>query len=391
MCTVGSHTLRSFFHQHIGRIQVIAIAENQQEQIVWGPQPVNPGTQNATFNITLNGNYQFKYEFLSGGGGNSRGLLDDIFIPGTFAADITGNPGDGNCPLSEKCTDTDGDGVCDDDDDYPTDPELAYNNCYPGPEDVGSIAVEDLWPSYGDFDFNDLVVLYRLNTITNANHDAAKLLWGFYVQAVGGSKKYAFAMQLDEITPEHIASVQNQILSGQTQTSLNGTEEGQSKAVIVVFEEVNNVINRPPGSFYNIIPGNPTGVSDTVMITVDFVTPVAPDYLIGSPPYNPFVFADLDRGKEIHLVGRVPTDLADPSYFGTGNDDTDLAAGRYYRSKDNYCWMVDIPEYFQYPVEQAGIVTAHLKFPTWCQSNGQEYSDWYKAKAGYRDEANIYD
>ncbi|QTN39086.1 LruC domain-containing protein [Cryomorphaceae bacterium] len=374
------------------RIQVIAIGEDQAEQVVWGPQPVNMGNQTGTFNLTLDGNYQFKFEFLSGGGGNSRGLLDDIVIPGTYAADITANPGDGNCPLlEEECPDRDGDGVCDDEDDYPDDPELAYNNYYPGEDEVGALAFEDSWPSYADFDFNDLVVLYRLNTITNADNDAARLVWGFYVQAVGGSKKYAFAIQLDDIVPNQIESVTNQILSGVTQVNLNGTEPGQSKAVIVVFDEVNNVINRPGGSFYNTIPGNPTGVSDTVLITIDLSQPLNPDYFLGSPPYNPFIFADLNRGQEIHMANMPPTDLADPNLFGTGNDDTNPSNGRYYRSVDDFCWAVDIPEYFDYPVEKADIVTAHLKFPTWCQSDGEQFTDWYKAKSGYRDDSNIYD
>lgn len=159
----------------------------------------------------------------------------------------------------------------------------------------------------------------------------------------------------------------------------------------MVFDEVNNVINQPGGSFYNTIPGNPTGVSGTILITVDLAQPLNPDYLLGSPPYNPFVFADLNRGQEIHMANMPPTDLVDPSLFGTGQDDTNPSNGGYYRSVDDFCWAVDIPEYFDYPVEKADIVTAHLKFPTWCPSDGAQFKDWYKDKSGYRDDANIYD
>ncbi|MFY8108831.1 MAG: LruC domain-containing protein, partial [Bacteroidia bacterium] len=50
------------------------------------------------------------------------------------------------------CEDEDDDGVKDADDDYPTDPNKAFNN----PTGTGSIAFEDQWPSTGDYDLNDV-------------------------------------------------------------------------------------------------------------------------------------------------------------------------------------------------------------------------------------------
>ncbi len=57
-------------------------------------------------------------------------------------------------------TDADGDGVPNDEDDYPNDGDRAFDNYYPanGP---GTLAYEDLWPGKGDYDFNDLVLDYR--------------------------------------------------------------------------------------------------------------------------------------------------------------------------------------------------------------------------------------
>ena len=313
------------------RVQVIAISTTGGEQVVWGPQPVNSNVDIGTFNITLNGDYQFQFEFLSGGGGNTRGLLDDIFIPGVYASDPSVNPsGNGNCGLLETCPDQDGDGVCDDDDDYPTDPDLAYNNYYPSEFQIGAVAFEDLWPSYGDFDFNDLVVLYRYNTITNAGNDAAKCVWDFYVRAVGASKNFAFGVMLDQVSQAQISGVTGYNNTGNVTLNGNGTEAGQTNAVIFPFDDVNSVINRPGGSFYNTIPGNPTGISDTLQIIIDFVSPINPSYLLAQAPYNPFVFTDNIRGNELHLVDGEPTALADPSYFGTDKDNSNPASGKYY-------------------------------------------------------------
>jgi len=53
-------------------------------------------------------------------------------------------------------TDTDGDGIMDNLDAYPTDATRAFNSYYPNQVDYGSVAFEDLWPAYGDYDCNDL-------------------------------------------------------------------------------------------------------------------------------------------------------------------------------------------------------------------------------------------
>jgi len=67
-----------------------------------------------------------------------------------------------------------------------------------------------------------------------------------------------------------------------------------------------------------------------LQIIIDFVSPINPSYLLAQAPYNPFVFTDNIRGKELHLVDGEPTALADPSYFGTDKDNSNPASGKYY-------------------------------------------------------------
>lgn len=373
------------------RVQVVAIATDGVQTVVWGPQPVNSGTQNGTFNITLNGTYQFKYEFLTDGGGSTRGLLDDIVIPGTFAADVSDNPnGAGNCGVAgASCLDTDNDGVCDSDDDYPNDGSQAYKNYYPDASTHATFAFEDLWPSYGDYDFNDLIVDFQYNTITNANNDAVKLEMKVYVRAVGASKQNGFGVMFENIAKSDIASVTGYVHDGGINVDGAGLESGQSKPVIVVFENVNDVINRPGGSLYNTIPGNPSGVSDSIKVTVTFTNPMDVS-LLNASNYNPFIFVDGVRGHEIHRVDNPPTDLMDVSLFGQSNDDSNPSIGRYFKSVDNFCWAMEIPKRFQYPIEKADIVISHLKFAEWSQSSGSQRSDWYEDNSGYRNNGNIY-
>jgi len=64
----------------------------------------------------------------------------------------------------QQSTDSDGDGVPNDEDAYPYDTERAFNNFYPS-GDYASLAFEDLWPGLGDYDFNDLVLDYTIEKV----------------------------------------------------------------------------------------------------------------------------------------------------------------------------------------------------------------------------------
>ena len=80
-----------------------------------------------------------------------------ITLDNLNAADFT------NVGATTSPVDTDGDGVLDINDAYPTDASLAFNNNTVSGSS-GSLVFEDLWPGIGDFDFNDLVVDYSFNT-----------------------------------------------------------------------------------------------------------------------------------------------------------------------------------------------------------------------------------
>jgi hypothetical protein len=71
--------------------------------------------------------------------------------------------------------DTDADGATDFVDSFPDDPNLAYENYYPSQSFFGSLAFEDLWPSRGDYDFNDLVIDYQFKEILNANNEVVQV------------------------------------------------------------------------------------------------------------------------------------------------------------------------------------------------------------------------
>jgi LruC domain-containing protein len=82
-----------------------------------------------------------------------------------------------------------------------------------------------------------------------------------------------------------------------------------------------------------------------------------------------------EEGREVHKPGRPYTSLADQSMFGTANDDTQVASGKLYKSKDNLPWVLEIPTEWDYPKEQSKIIEGYPNFKDFAQ--GKSNSPWY--------------
>jgi len=264
-------------------------------------------------------------------------------------------------------TDTDGDGVPDDQDDYPTDPDRAFNNYFPGENTWATLAFEDLWPYKGDYDFNDLVVGYNINQVTNADNNVVDIRskWDVRHNGAGFNNGFAFEIGADASA---IASVSGYSHTAQNiPMNPNGTEAGQTKANFVVFDETN------------------PNLGQTIDHYILLNTPLSP-LTIGSPPYNPYIFVNGNTNVEVHLPDYEPTELADQSFIGTGDDTSDPLSGRYYKTSTNLPWVINIVYDFVWMKEKSEINTGYLKFNDWAESGGTQYQDWYKDLPGYRDD-----
>ena len=317
----------------------------------------------------------------------SGGLSDEDFNDLMFY--VTANPWSAvdtsGTPPTVVSKDRDNDNVPDDVDDYPNDPSKAYTNDY-----TGTLAYEDLWPHQADYDFNDMVIDYNVRHVANAQNEVVNIESDWTVRAVGASFKNGFGFQFDNVAPSAVSSITGQNLEqGIVSTNSNGTESGQSKATVIAFDNVFNVLPNPGTPFINTVKGEATAAPQTLTIDVDFNNPQnAAD--VGVPPYNNFIFIDETRGREVHLADMEPTDLADLSLLGSSNDDSDPASGKYYKNANNLPWGLHIQSGFDYPVEYSPITDAYNNFAPWAMSSGNQFTDWYTDAAGNRNEANIY-
>jgi LruC domain-containing protein len=315
---------------------------------------------------------------------NQNGTIgDDVtFDCSCYIAQSNCNPGAGE----PSNPDEDGDGCPDDMDDYPTDPERCSNEYYPNEGDFTNLAFEDLWSGLGDYDFNDLIVETNYKIVKNAQNNIVEVFGKFHIAAVGADLNNGFAIEFDVPSVSFESVSGNEIHGSAVTISNNGVENGPlNKGVVVVYDAITNYLNT---SMVNTIPGGNYMAIDTINVHMKFV---APQENIGTPPYNPFMFINQTRGKEVHLIDHAPSELVDDSYFGLDADNSIPAQGRYYVTENNLPWVIEVPVSFAYPIEKADILDAHLKFREWAESSGELFPDWYENKSGYRNDANIYE
>lgn len=257
-------------------------------------------------------------------------------------------------------TDSDGDGILDQDDAYPNDAEAAFELFTPSKYGKGTIAFEDLWPSTGDYDFNDAVLSYQAIAVLNADNMAVRLDLICNIKANGAGYKNGIGIEIEGLAPSEVERVTGPVLTeNYISLNSNGTESGQENAVIILADDVDNILNE-------------------TTISIEFVTPVNTTDL-GVAPFNPFIIVNSERGKEIHLPYMNSTSLGNSSLEFTGeNKDAD---GNFI-SENGFPWAISIIHDFKVPKEKVDITSAYNFFSSWAESGGTSNVDWYKDNPG---------
>ncbi len=299
---------------------------------------------------------------------NGAAIDCSLYIP------VSGCNGEGNG--SPKVTDSDGDGVADNLDAFPLDPTKAYINS----GGIGTVAFEDQWPNKGDYDVNDIVMNYHYYVITSATNVVVQVNARFNLLATGGNIGSGFGV---------VFPISRNLVTGLTSTLAGASlEAGQTNAVITLFSN-----QRPLMATWNTQPGvtQSPAVADSISFAVNNGPTLS---AFGQDGYNPFIWnmGNDNRRREVHLVGKTPSQLADLGLFGTGVDNSSVAQSRYYVTTTGLPYAISVPTTtFSYPIEGTDITLAYLNFAQWVGSGGTIYTDWYSnTGTGYRNTSLIY-
>lgn len=227
----------------------------------------------------------------------------------------------------------------------------------------GILAYEDLWPSKGDYDMNDVVVKYDLTDYFNLDEVGMTGLTGTVTFLHNGAqRKNGFGFELDaNRTDVLFASVTSDyVCDGQ------GLDETAEKATLLLFENGKNV---PAGTTFDI--------------KVVYKKPVS-SWGYKQAPYNPFIIinnAGLTRGNwtECHLVNYSPTEKANFSLLHSNDDLSDASRGIYYVSDSYFPFAIDLADAQDFigAKESVRMDKEYPRFESWVMSGGKEDTDWY--------------
>lgn len=270
--------------------------------------------------------------------------------------------------------DSDGDGVADNNDPFPNDPNRTYTRYYPGSDTYAYLAFEDLYPSKGDYDFNDLVVSFRIKEILDRNKNVKEFSAEFNLKAMGAANQNGLMLMLETIATNVESSQRtvNGIIKD------NAIEPGHTdELVFKIIDNARNQIQIPSGfAFANTITGSPQTNGDKIVLNATFVNPI-----IDSSPYNPFLFNVKTRSKEIHLPNKRPSSFFDTKLFNTGDDKSNLQNKIFFKDNSGYPWAMLVGPDFQHPSEKSSIKKAYPNFQNWINSNGTLFKNWVTNKS----------
>lgn len=237
----------------------------------------------------------------------------------------------------------------------------------------GTLLFEDLWPSAGDYDMNDVIVTYKSKVYKNiVGNTVYKIVDEYTPYHSGGFYTSGFGVNYANLASNSIHTIQIK-RNNETETleGLSLLEPEQTHPTLILMDNIRAAMGRP---------------SKEIVVTIEFndVTEASV-----APPYNPFIISEFDksRGKEVHLPKFLPTDKADKSLFGTGNDGSKPLEGLYYvnnRLEKQYPFALNMPSVMDMPVPNEGvnIDITYPDFRGWVESNGKNNKDWYLKPAG---------
>lgn len=218
-------------------------------------------------------------------------------------------------------------------------------------------AYEDIWPSGGDYDLNDVIIEHeRQITITDKNYVTKVADIFTPVQRVGAATyNDAFAVQYDSDQRGTITLPAGAIDETETSSVILFSDAKSSK-------DQKFTVTRT--------------FADNTLLRKDLKTDMKADL-------NPFIIVQYATGKdnrtEVHLPKAKATSKADPKQNGDKDD-------AYYIHKDGkYPFAIMIPErtdsegefHFTPAKEKFSIDNNYPDFTKWAESKGTTNTDWY--------------
>lgn len=223
-----------------------------------------------------------------------------------------------------------------------------------------TFTMEDLWPSLGDYDMNDIVFsIKNIKKNIDKNNKVVSMSFDITPRAAGSTRKICPAVQFDKVLSDNLSF---------TSTYTKAYKEsGQQAANIILFPEFHSLFGKSSPVVLNTFANLPEIKANDYTFTVNFNTPTDNSDVIISNLNFYVIIGDVENNdrKEVHLSGFKATNKVQ-------------MAVNNYKDSNNMVWALMLPVGdFKYPTEMTKISVAYPKFDTWASSGGVVNTDWY--------------
>lgn len=274
-------------------------------------------------------------------------------------------------------TDTDNDGLCDQFDADPNNPDLSIRierkieqptkSAKRENSSVYSYTIfEDLWPSKGDYDFNDIVIKTTFSWVRGRNNCIQEISGVCNIEYVGASVGIGLGYEL---------------------FSSFGAELGYEGDII---ETITGNVTKDEAVTNGIILSKK--VQDLSSKQIEFSISLK-DKTIKEFAFIPYLFRTEKYSQQVRIFGAPPTEGQDMNLFGTKSDASPYQWVRrngnrfkyplsgsqaFYRTKENHPWGIEfMAKSFKPSPEKKSISEIYPMFKKWAETGGLENINWY--------------
>lgn len=238
-------------------------------------------------------------------------------------------------------------------------------NYYPRKEAWSILAWEDLYPSAGDKDYNDMVVAMRIAEDYNSEQQLKHISMDFIPVARGAGYDHSLLLSLDGTVDNsrNITTKTAPVFYGDAQISLTreNTRTGASTTTMYTASQnipiFDNTRTAAGGAYVNVYPGQTWTDAPTVThLNIDIADPILNPgdrgLLAGQFLYRPFLHV-LNTGMDIDLYQLNPNDRM--------------------KTSDGYPFGLLVPTEWAWPAERVSIDAAYPYF--------KDYRLWLTGKS----------
>jgi LruC domain-containing protein len=265
--------------------------------------------------------------------------------------------------------DADGDTIANVFDEYPCDPNKASSVFVPSQSSMGMVMYEDLWPSDGDFDFNDTVIAYNYEIIYNRQETITAIRANFNVIAIGASLHSGLGLALP-IPAAAVSQIHRRIGEGGVDLPVVRSSDGN--LVVHVINDLRQTFS-VADQYINTRPAEPVTRPRTISVLVELAQPVA--LRASDAPFDLFLYWTHDPSHEIHRPMYAGTLDMDTTLFGTESDGS--TETRHFVNHQGVPFALDVPVSTLYPVEKIPIDWLYPDILAFGTSGGATAKNYY--------------